>query len=85
MSERLTRLLRVCRGEEKWVLPSGNGEGKQEVVSACLHAFRVKIAREQRTEKNIGRGIGVSGRSVVGDTSWRGDRGVVSGEGGKKK
>lgn len=48
MSEQLTRLLRVCRGEEKWVLPSGNGEGKREVVSACLHAFRVKIAREQK-------------------------------------
>lgn len=58
-------------------------------MSVCLHAFRVKIAREQGTGKSIRRerkGGRRSGGSVLGDTSWRGERGVVSGEGkGEKK
>lgn len=62
---------------------------REKVVSVCLHAFRVKIAREQGTGKSIRRerkGGRRSGGSVLGDTSWRGERGVVSGEGkGEKK
>lgn len=91
MRERRTRRLRVCRRkkEEKEVLASGKGEGKREVVSVCLHALRVRIAREQGTGKSVRgerRGERECGGSVLSDTSWRGERGVVRGEGkGVKK
>lgn len=74
-------------------MASGKGEGKREVVSVCLHAFGVRIARERGTGKSVreeregGRGGGEkSVGSELGDTSWRGERGVVRGEGkgGKK-
>lgn len=63
-------------------MASGKGEGKREVVSVCLHAFRVRIAREQGTGKSVRgeRGANIGG-SALGDTSRRGERGVVRGEG----
>lgn len=91
MRERRTRRLRVCRRkkEEKEVLASGKGGGKREVVSVCLHALRVRRAREQGTGKSVRgerRGERECGGSVLSDTSWRGERGVVRGEGkGVKK
>lgn len=63
MRGRRTRHLRGCRGEEKEVLASGKGEGKREVASVRLHAFRVRIAREQ--------GTGKSGRGEWRGREWR--------------
>lgn len=49
------RPLRVCRGKGRrryWQAERGKGREK-EVVSVCLHAFLVRIAREQGTEKCV--------------------------------
>lgn len=85
MREQLTRLLRLCIGEEKGVLASGKGEGG-ECMLACFQGENCQGARDREEHKKREKGGRRSGGSVLGDTSWRGERGVVSGEGkGEKK
>lgn len=65
MREQLTRLLRLCIGEEKGVLASGKGEGG-ECMLACFQGENCQGARDREEHKERERGGGgVEGLCLV--------------------